>query len=398
MIMGRIAFLRSAANSWLQQRAYEDSSSTLALTSTELIQRQTFSITEAETVSFNDPSAILSQVYAAFELGSNASVSRREALTVPAVRSVDRLLGQRLATFPLVRLDSKKERRPSPLLDQLEAHCPTVNTLAKTYRDLVFDNVAYWLVTERDFQGYPTKVKHLACNRVQVQDTVVYLDGRRLSNPQDLVIFYGPNESGLLKDGARAIRTLILLDKTAALYAASPLPNMYFQAQESAEDPEDTEIQDALDAWAVARRTNATGWVPSGIQIKQLQGFTADEIQLSDARAHAVLEIARLSGIDAEELSVSTTSRTYANIQDRRIDYVNNSLASYIQVVEGRLSMGDITPINQYVKANLSSYLKANVKERYETYQMGLEAGFLTLEEIRDLEDRPQLIQKAATE
>jgi hypothetical protein len=39
--------------------------------------------------------------------------------------------------------------------------------------------------------------------------------------------------------------------------------------------------------------------------------MSAEELQLADARNLAITEIARLCGVDPEDLEISTTSRTY---------------------------------------------------------------------------------------
>ena len=45
----------------------------------------------------------------------------------------------------------------------------------------------------------------------------------------------------------------------------------------------------------------------------------------------------------------------------------------------------------QYVKFNRGSLLRTDLKTRYEAHEIGLRAGFLTLDEVRELEDREPL-------
>ena len=45
----------------------------------------------------------------------------------------------------------------------------------------------------------------------------------------------------------------------------------------------------------------------------------------------------------------------------------------------------------QDVKFNAGALLRTDLNTRYESYEIGLRAGFLTLDEVRELEDREPL-------
>jgi len=126
--------------------------------------------------------------------------------------------------------------------------------------------------------------------------------------------------------------------------------------------------------------------------------FNAEQIQLADQRQHAVLEIARAAGIDPEDLGVSTTSRTYQNSEQRRRDLLDFTLTAYMSAVEQRLSMRDVLPRGYEAKVNLDAFLRADTKARMESYQIGKPVGAYTEDEIRELENRPNLTpsQRAA--
>ncbi len=48
-------------------------------------------------------------------------------------------------------------------------------------------------------------------------------------------------------------------------------------------------------------------------------------------------------------------------------------------------------PRGQYARFNRGSLLRTDLKTRYESYEIGLRAGFLTIAEVRELEDREPL-------
>jgi HK97 family phage portal protein len=154
---------------------------------------------------------------------------------------------------------------------------------------------------------------------------------------------------------------------------------------------EDAEVVERLlDAWEVARKRRVWGYVGQAWNVETLQ-FTAEQIQLADQRQHAVLEIARAAGIDPEDLGVSTTSRTYQNSEQRRQDLIDFTLMPYASAIEQRLTMGDVTPRGYEVKVNFDGFLRADTKTRYEAHKIALDSGFETIDEVRELEDRPKL-------
>lgn len=326
-------------------------------------------------------------------------ISRAEALQVPAVLRSRNLIAGTLARLPIHLRNADREvvtgaDAPTTLLDQIDRDVPNVVTMAYTYADLLFDAEAWWYVTERNYRGFPTFAQHLDPSRVYTDAAgTVYVDG--MAVPDEAVIrFYSPNPP-LLVHAARAIRTCLTLDRTAASYGENPLPLGYFTPKDDARPNEDKEAVEALlDAWEEARRRRVYGYVGRAWDLRALQ-FNAEQIQLAEQRQHAVLEIARAAGVDPEDLGVSTTSRTYQNSEQRRQDLLDFTLAHYMTAVEQRLSMGDVTPRGYVAKVNMDAFLRSDTKTRMEAYAIGKPIGAYTTDEIRELEDRPDIPEPA---
>jgi phage head maturation protease len=314
--------------------------------------------------------------------------TRRDALSVPAVLRARNLICPVLGGLPLHVHGPDRAIRPNRLLDQPELGVPRSVTMTRLVEDLLFDEVAWWEVLTLGFDGFPAVVQRRDPSEVFVQpDGKVYVNGVLKTDAQ-LIRFDSPNP-GLLEAAARAIRTCLLLDAAAGRYAAEPVPPAYFTPNDGA-DPDDEEVQAALDAWAIARTTRATGYVGSALKLNTV-GMTPEQIQLAESRQHAVLEIARAAGLDAEDLGVSTTSRTYFNAEDRRQSFLDFTLGPYVSAIQDRLSMGDVTPRGSYVRFAFEGLLRTDTLSRYQSYALGLEVGALAGDEIRALEDKPDL-------
>lgn len=341
------------------------------------------------------PSVVGLEAYAG-TIAAAPKVSRREAMQVPAVKRARDLVCATLGGLPLDLFDANRQPiHPSPF-DQVERNVPRSVTMTRTFEDMFFEQVAWWQITDFDYRRYPLWFKRLKPGQVTVDEDrgVVYVDGKEADQTR-LVRFDSPTD-GLLTSGARAIRTCLRLDAAAANGADGVPPIQYFTSVEGV-DPDDDEVTEFLDSWNAARRARRTGWVPSFAKLVDA-GWDPEKLQLIEQRQHAVLEIARLTGVDPEELGVSTTSRTYSNQFDRRKAFTDFTLGQYRQAFEDRLSMGDVTPRGTYAKFNLNAFLRSDPLSRYEAYAAGKAVGALDDDDIARLEDRPAgAVQPAAT-
>ena len=227
------------------------------------------------------------------------------------------------------------------MFEQPEADVPRSVTLTNTFEDMLFEQVAWWRVEYVGWHGKPVGVRRLDPRTVTVlQDNKVYetVRGNQGSTLQwlpdeQLIRFDGPNDP-LLIAGARAIRACMALDAAALRHADGSPPLDYFSPTDSADPATDDEILDILDNWATSRRTRSTGYVPAALKYN-VAGWNPEQLQMAEARQHAVLEIARLCGVDPEDLGVSTTSRTYANQFDRRKAFIDFTLGGVPAGVRG---------------------------------------------------------------
>lgn len=329
-------------------------------------------------------------------------ITREQAIQVPAVKRARDKTAPVIGRMPLAAFDAEHNQLVSDLLDQPERNRPLINTITDTVEDLLFGDgrsargIAWWRVVERNWNGYPRFVERIAPHRVTVdsKSNTVWIDGkeqRKVNGAHpDLIRFDSPNDA-LLVAGARAIRDAMRLGVTASQYADDPQAREWFSLAEGEEERDDEEIVQALDEWKAARKRRAVGYVPPWLEHHDGNLMSPKDLQLTDAQQQATLKIALAANMDPEELGVSTTSRVYANMFERRKQFIDDTLGVFISVIEQRLSMGDVTKRGQYVRFNLDNYLRSDTKTRYETYQLGKAGGWLTLDEIRNEEHRPTI-------
>lgn len=325
-------------------------------------------------------------------------VTRATAIQVGAVKRARDLIPGTLGTLPFVMRDKQtREIVESELLADPERDVPASVTYAKTFDDMFFEGVAWWHITEYDDDGFPLHVVRLEPGTVDVmQDGRIYdtKSGHhgqavRYYEDSELIRFDSPNDPFLVA-AARAIRICLNLDGAAAEGADGVPPVDYFTPAEGVDPGSDAEVQAVLDAWQAARKTRRTGYVPAALKYNSA-GWDPEKLQLVEQRDRAVLDIARHAGVDAEELGVSTTSRTYNNQQDRRKAFTDFTLGGYLRAFEDRLSKGDVSRPNHQVRVDLSAFLRSDDLTRMQTYEIGRRVGAYTLTEIREAEQKPPL-------
>ena len=320
-------------------------------------------------------------------------VTRDEAFSVLPVMLARNLICNSISALPLKTYNSKWKPMDNPLFRQIDSTRTNGAVLADTVEDLLMYKYAYWRILSRGSDGYPTEAEHIHFLRVSedVKDgrSVIRIDGK-LQDWADIRKFESPNP-GLLKHGGRVIKRSLDLDLTAARYARNPMPLNYFRPMDGVDPLDDNGIRGFLQKWKRWLRNETTGYVPAGMDYVTVDQPTPAELQLIESQKQVALSIANMTGLDPEKLGVSTTSRTYANIVDRRQDEINEVYKPYMNAITERLSFQDVTKRGHVVVFDLSEFLKANPKERAEVQLMYHSAGLLTDDEIRNDEQRPAL-------
>lgn len=338
-------------------------------------------------------------------MGLYPRATTREALSVAPVLRARNLICS-IATLPLIQYDAEWNRVRFPLLEQIDPDVANVITLAQTVQDLMFEGVSWWWITASDYAGYPFYARHLEHSSVSLnppgghtpaplpggydpRDAVIYHDGHPIPAAQ-VIRFDSPNP-GLLNAAGRIIQRAVLLDTTSALYANNPRPQDFFTPADGADPADSADIQKILDDWQRARKTRSTAYVGAALKYNAVDTPTPAELQLVELQRKAALDLANATGLDPEDLGISTTSRTYQNGVDRRQDRINDVLAPYMAAITQRLSMPDVTKRGKRVEFDLDNYLKADPKTRWETYKIAKDIGAMDADEIRAEEKRPAL-------
>ena len=361
---------------------------------------------KTEAISNDDKRSSLLAQYAPQIMGENLNslynyilprVSRNEAMSVPSVARCRNLIAGVVADLPLnLYRKSTGEELGNPVwVDQPSINQPRSVTMAWTVDSLLMYGVAYWEVTEVYAEdGRPSRFEWVPNVKVTFETdlygtkvTQYYVDA--VARPQwgvgSLVTFQAMDE-GILERGAETIRAAIDLRKAAVVAAATPMPSGVIRNNGADLDPK--EVQGLLAAWKNARTNRSTAYLTSTLEY-QPASFSPKDMMYDEAQQFLATEISRLCNIPAYLLSAeANNSMTYANVLDERKQFYSYSLAPYVNAIQDRLSMDDITARGNAVRFDVdSSFLKTDAMERLLVIEKMLALGLITTEQAMEMED-----------
>lgn len=133
-------------------------------------------------------------------------------------------------------------------------------------------------------------------------------------------------------------------------------------------------------------RAGKIGVLTGGATFKPLQ-LNAADAQLLEVRRFGVEDIARLFRVPISLLGHPVAgAMSFASVEAQNLSFVQHSLRPLLERLEQALS--SLLPEKDgFVKFNLDALLRGTTNDRYTSYTTGLREGFLSLNDVRSLED-----------
>jgi HK97 family phage portal protein len=125
------------------------------------------------------------------------------------------------------------------------------------------------------------------------------------------------------------------------------------------------------------------------VKYSQIQ-VSPEESQFLKTQEFSVQQVCRIYGVPPEMIGAdSGNSLTYANVEQRDLSLLKYTVGPWVTRLETAISA--LLPTGQHAKFNTAGLLRTDLTSRYASYAIGLSNGFLTVDEVRDLEDRAPL-------
>lgn len=124
-----------------------------------------------------------------------------------------------------------------------------------------------------------------------------------------------------------------------------------------------------------------------GADFQQL-GAKVSDLQLIETMHYSVESIARLYGVPLHMLQVPGGNTSYASVELIGIEWLRLGLGPLIARLEAAFQRLVPGSEQTFLKFTLDGLLRATTQERYNSYATALNNGFLSVNEVRSLEDR----------
>ena len=321
-------------------------------------------------------------------------VSRKDAMSVPSVARARNLICGTVASIPLEYYNKRTgEVIAAPRwINQLSKNQPSFVTLNWMVDSLLFYGNCFLKVVERyQEDGRPAAFEWIANSRVTfttdlegIMITQYYVDANPISM-DDIVTIQGLDE-GVLERAGKTIQAAIDINKAASISAATPMSSGILRNTGADLPPQ--EVSGLLAAWKRSRQNNSTAYLTSTLEFQSTQ-FSPKDMMYNEAIQNLSTEIARAMNVPAYYLSADqNTTMTYANVTEERKQFFALSIEPYIQAIQTRLSMDDISTAGHEVRfAVFDTFLKQDPLVELQVVEKLLSLGLITTEQAMEMTD-----------
>lgn len=278
-------------------------------------------------------------------------ISVAKAYAVPPITRGMLLYLGAVASFPLT---VKAGGAPSWLTVSKPGTPPPALRNARTVQDLILHGRALWYA--EDLAGnHVERVDH-GDYTIDDDGFVLNADGVK-ADPSKVILIESLLPLGFLDYGKSSVNQYHNIVRTIQDRSDNPQPITELRITDQTLAPTDTEVSDAQQQYAAARRAKngAITITPYGMEL-HVHGAGSDANQMmTEARNAARLDFANFLGINAAMLDGNNgTSDTYSNTLQNQNEFLTLSLAPWLQAIEMRLSQADV--IGAPVKFDTSSF------------------------------------------
>lgn len=150
------------------------------------------------------------------------------------------------------------------------------------------------------------------------------------------------------------------------------------------------QVEDLAINWNIAHsgpyKAGKIGILTGGGSFKPLS-INASDAQLLEARKFGVEEIARIFNVPISLLGHPVAgAMSFASVEAQNLSFVQHSLRPLLERIEQALSTL-LPEQDAFIRFNLDALLRGTTIERFDAYTKGLREGFMSLNDVRSMED-----------
>ena len=359
---------------------------------------------ENPSTSLSNPAAWLTGLFGTSKTG--VQVSEDNALTFSAVYAAVRIISETIASIPLNVYQADGETRVKAVghpVQDLLAKAPNSVSSTFTFREAMASNLVLhgnaYAKIEMNAAGRPTALIPLNPMKVEVKvvdgEKVYVFDKKHTYLDYEMLHFVGLSFNGLTgKSPLSMAREAVAIGLAAQEYGARFYSNgANAGGVITAPGRLNTEVVKRLrESWNRAQSGNSnshsTAILEEGMKYEKI-GLDPEAAQFLQSRKFQVNEIARIFRIPPSYLADLENSSTRANTEQQAIQFVRDCITPYVRRMEVELNrklFREDEP-NLYAYFTMEGLMRGDQKARYEAYATARQWGWLSVNDIRDLEN-----------
>lgn len=350
---------------------------------------------------------------------SGEVVTPTRAAQLMAVYACVRLLSESIACLPLSLYELKEDGRHvkayNHRLYKLLHDQPNPEMTAFDFREVLMVHLLLWgnayAQIIRNGRGdvvalYPLQPDRMRVDRDQKTGRLVYYYNHRVDeantmkdeivtlDPDDVFHVHGLGFDGLVGyspiDMARnSIGMAIACEKYgASFFGNGAAPGAVLEHPGTLKDP--AKVRDAWNqAFRGSANANKVAVLEEGMKYTPIS-IPPEQAQFLETRKFQIAEIARLYRVPPHMIG-DLEHATFSNIEHQSIDYVKYTLNPWICRWEQAIKRALLREDEQrryYARFNVDGLLRGDYKSRMEGYAIARRNGWMSTNDIRDLEDQ----------
>ena len=114
-----------------------------------------------------------------------------------------------------------------------------------------------------------------------------------------------------------------------------------------------------------------------------------DQLQYIDSQKMTTLQVARIFGVPPHLIGAADKP-TYASVEQQSLEFLRYTIQPIVIAIERSIEALLLEPPYIY-RFNINGFERSDIKTRYSAYALGRQWGFLSVNDICDLEDRDRI-------
>jgi HK97 family phage portal protein len=330
---------------------------------------------------------------------AGVDVDTETTLSVPAIWRAVTMIADSAGVLPLHAYKGDTQITPTPRLlerpNPLETRITTIS--AMTASIIVHGNYIA-ILGEPGPSGYPESIYPVNPERVTIErrngEKIFHIEERTYSSDE---IFHVPGFSlpgevagiGIIAAQRQGIGGAIAVMEYASRYFdGGTMPSYVIKSKNPDLTAEEADLLKLRWMEAYGGRSRRPAVMNAETDVEPLTA-NANDSQLIEARLQAQGDAANIVGLPGHYVGAPNSNRTYSNLETQGLEYLRWTLLPITTRIEAAFT--DYLPRGTVAKFEYDGILRADTLTRYQAHQIALSNGFLTLDEVRALENRPPL-------